>query len=130
MFVARPVRARRQIGIVRLDVRNGQHERPLVAAAGVIVEPAQGVMADLLVIVPFERAVVGAGLDHAQHVVEPPVDLLRLVPGRRPAEIAGIDIGGDAVFIAMELVGADEMHLAGEAGAVTKPAQIVRIGRH
>ncbi len=130
VVVARPVRARRQVGIVRLDEGDGQHERPLVAAAGVIVEPANGLVADLLVIVPFKRAVVGAGLDHAQHVVEPPVDLLRLLPRGRPAEIAGIDVGGDAVLVAMQLVGADEMHLAGKAGAITEPAQIVRVGRH
>ena len=123
------VRARAEIRVVRLHERDAHHERPLVVAARMVVEPALRGIGDLVVMLHFQRAIVGAGFGHAQHVVEPPMDFLRLLPGRGPAEIAGIHVGGDAILEAVQLVGSDEMHLAGEAGAIAREPQVMREGR-
>src|SRR3712207_7494947 len=47
----------------------------------------------------------------------PPVDpLLDEPPVGRPAEIGRVDVGGQPLFEPVQLVGSDEMHLAGKAG--------------
>jgi len=130
VVVERVLLLRREIGIVRMHEGDGQHERPVVLRAARVVEPAHRLARHLLVVVDLERAAIGSRLAHAQHVVEPPVNLLRLLPGRGPAEVAGIHVGRDPLLVAVELVGADEMHLAGKAGSVAGGAQIVREGRH
>ena len=38
---------------------------------------------------------------------------------------AGVDVGGEAFFKPVELIRSDEVHFAGEAGAVAELAQIV-----
>ena len=55
--------------------------------------------------------------------------LVRLVPVGRPAEVGRVDVGGQPLLEAMELVGPDEVHLAGEARPVARRAQVVREGR-
>jgi hypothetical protein len=50
-------------------------------------------------------------------IVVPPVDpLAGLAVVRRPAEIGGVDVGGQPLLEAVHLVGSDEMHLARQAG--------------
>ena len=59
----------------------------------------------------------------------PPVDpLTGLAVIRRPAEIGGVDIGGQPFLEPMQLIGTDEMHLAREASLVSRPAQVMGIG--
>ena len=68
-----------------------------------------------------------ARLQHARHVVVPPIDALLLQPPiRGPAEIGGIDVCGQAFFKAVQLVGSNEVHLAGEAGLVAFHTEIMR----
>ncbi len=63
-------------------------------------------------------------------IVIPPVDAFsRLAIVRCPAEIRRVNVRGQALFKAMQLIRADEMHLAGEAGVVTSTAQMMRVGR-
>ena len=50
---------------------------------------------------------------------------MRVVPVGGPRVIAGVDVGGEAFFKPVELIGSDEVHLAGQAGAVAELAQIV-----
>ena len=52
-----------------------------------------------------------------------------VIPVRRPAEIGGIDVGGQPLLEAVQLVGAAEMHLAGQHGAIARRAQIMGEGR-
>ncbi|OIQ73123.1 hypothetical protein GALL_452420 [mine drainage metagenome] len=63
-------------------------------------------------------------------VVIPPVDpLARFAVIGGPAEIGGVDVGGEAFLEPVHLVGADKVHLARQRGAVTRAAQVVGIGR-
>ena len=121
-----PQPAGRHVGVVRMDEGGAEQERPLVGRARVVPDPALGLKGNFLVVIDLERAVVGAGLRDRQHVVEPPMDPVGLLPGRRPAEVAGINVGRDAVLEAVQLVGADKMHLPGKTGSVARKPQVVR----
>lgn len=48
-----------------------------------------------------------------------------IVPIRRPVEVRGTDVGGDALLEAMQLVRPDEMHLAAQCGLIAFRPQIV-----
>ena len=52
--------------------------------------------------------------------------VLETFPVGRPAEIGGIDVGGQAFFESMQLVRAAEMHLAGQNRPIASGAKIVR----
>ena len=77
-----------------------------------------------------------AGFRHARtrdrpHVVIPPVDTFaRLAVIRRPAKVGGVDIGGQAFLEPVQLIGADEMHLARQAGLIARTPQMVGVGGH
>ena len=131
LVVAVPVLARDRVGVVRMGERDAQEERPPVRLARPVREPTPGGERRRLVEVELVRGLGDARLLDARHVVVPPVDpLVRLIPVRRPAEIGRIDVGGQPLLEAVQLVRADEMHLAGEAGAITQRPQAVRHGRH
>ena len=71
-----------------------------------------------------------AGPNDRAHVVVPPVDpLARVVVIGRPAEVGRIDVGRQALLVAMELIGTDEVHLAGERGLIAGAPQVVGEGR-
>src|SRR5829696_7011056 len=53
----------------------------------------------------------------------------RQSPVRRPVGIGGVDIRGQALLEAVELVGTDEVHLAGEPRVVATVAEVMRHGR-
>ncbi len=129
-FVAVPVFLPRHVGIVRVREAGDVQERAPIIGTGRIVQRAHGVEADLVV----EQQLVGdfghAGAGDALHVVIPPVDaLVGLAPVRRPAEVRRIDVRRAAFLEAMQLVGADEMHLAGQHRAIAGCAGVVRKGR-
>jgi len=52
----------------------------------------------------------------------------RLVPVDGPAIVARVDVAGQALLVAVQLVGPAEVHLAGERGVVALAAQIVGVG--
>ena len=98
-------------------------------AARQVIDLAGGVIGDLVVIFHLVGNLGHPGTRHRAEVVIPPVDpLARLAVIRRPAEIGGVDIGGQAFLEPVHLVGADEMHLARQAGLITRAAQVMRIG--
>ncbi|MNP49742.1 hypothetical protein D3C76_1439490 [compost metagenome] len=55
---------------------------------------------------------------------------IRFIPVHRPAVVGGVDIAGQAFFVAMQLVRAAEVHLARQGGAVAEAAQVVGVGRY
>ena len=60
----------------------------------------------------------------------PPVDpLARFAVVGGPAEIRGVDVRCQAFLETVQLVGANEMHLARETGLVARTAQVMRVGR-
>ena len=120
-----PVR-RREIGIVGRDERDGERERPVIAPVRVLVQPAHRLELGLVVIGDVDASPVGSGIEHPAHVVVPlEPGLVVDPPVRRPQEVGRIDVGGDPLLVAVELIGADEVHLAGETGPVASVAQVV-----
>lgn len=96
-----------------------------------IVNDTHRLRADFVVVGQLVGNRRNPGLLDARHVVIPQIDtLLRITPVRHPAEIGGINIGGDAILETVQLIRSDKMHLAGKAGAVTHEAQVVGEGRH
>src|SRR4051812_13374077 len=98
--------------------------------SGVIVDLANREEGDLIVEFKLVGDLRYPRLEHRSHVVIPPVDAFLLEPPiRRPAEVGGIDVGGEALLEAMQLIGADEMHLSRKAGAVALESEVMRPGR-
>jgi len=117
-------------GIVRVGEGDAQQEGAAFAFAGAVGEPAARGEADLLVEIELVGGLGDAGPQHRVHVVVPPVDaLFRMVPVRRPAEIGGVDVGREPLLEAVQLVRADEVHLARERRPVAEVPQHVREGR-
>ncbi|MNP47421.1 hypothetical protein D3C76_1414730 [compost metagenome] len=63
-----------------------------------------------------------AGLQHRGHVVVPGRTHVRLIPVHCPAVIGRVDVTGQALFVAVQLVRPAEMHLARQGGAVAEAA--------
>ena len=121
-----PPARRREIGIVGRDERDGERERPVVATVRVLVQPAHGLELGLVVVGDVDAAPVRSDIEHPAHVVIPlEPGLVVEPPVRRPQEVGRIDVGGDSLLVAVELVGTDEVHLAGETGPVAGAAQVV-----
>jgi hypothetical protein len=93
-----------------------------------VVELGHRVMRHLVVVFHLVGDLGHARAGDRAHVVIPPVDpLARFAPVGRPAEIGGVDVGGQPLLEPVQLVGADEMHLAGQAGVIARPAQVMRV---
>ena len=127
--VAVPVLAAQLPRVVRMRERDGQEERAVVAAR-VVEQRAHGPRGDLVVVVHLHRRRADAGVStlsiewyQGRRSVE------RDAPVRRPAEVRGVDVAGQPVLVAVQLVGPDEVHLAGQRGGVARGAQVVRDGR-
>ena len=119
----------RHVGIMRVGEADGKAPRAVVLGAGKVIELGAGHVGDLVVILHLVGDLGDAGAGDRAHVVIPPVDAFaRFAVIRGPAEIGGVDVGGQAFLKPVHLVGADEMHLAAEAGVITCAAQVVRVG--
>ena len=60
------------------------------------------------------------------HIVIPQVNsMIGVFPVRHPSEIRWINIRGQPLFEAMQLVRADKMHFAGQTGAIAHKTHIV-----
>ena len=103
-----------------------QEERPPIVAAGQVVDGTDRSEGHLLVEVHLERCLADAGLEHAAHVVVPEEPVRGWpIPVRCPVQTSGIEISGDALLEPVELIRADEVHLAGQAGPIATPPQVV-----
>ena len=90
-----------------------QAEGPAVALAREVEDALAGEMGDLVVIFELVGHLRHAGFGDGGEVVVPPVDALAgLRPVRRPAEIGRVDVGGQPLLEAVQLVRPDEMHLS------------------
>ena len=121
-----PVFGARRVGVVRVG-EGGHHAKGLAGIKScVIIDLAHGKEGHFVIVLKLIGDFGNAGLQHAGHIVVPPINALLLqAPIRRPAEISWVNIGGQAFFKAMQLVGANEMHLAGEAGLVALQTEIM-----
>ena len=133
ILVEVPVFPTRHIGVVGMAEGDGQAPGTalrFVRRAGVVVELLRGVEGDLVVILHLVGDLGDAGAGDRAQIVVPPVDALAgLAIVRRPAEIGGIDVGGQPLLETVQLVRPDEMHLSRQAGVVAGGAQMMRIGR-
>ncbi len=95
--------------------RRGNHERAFILGSCQVAQLADRTEADLVVIVELVGGVGNSGVGHAVQVVEPPVEAaVRVEPVRGPPKVSRIDIGRQPFFVAVQLVGTNEMHLANE----------------
>ena len=109
--------------------RNQAEGAAILAARHVEEFPAR-VKDDFVVEVDLIRPRAGACLCDRIHAVVPAWPLLEAGPIRRPAEIGRIDVGGEPLLEAVQLIGAAKMHLAAQDGLVAGAAQIMSEGRH
>ena len=123
--VAVPVLLRDGKRVVRVRERDEEEEGALLPSARQLVDLSHGMEGDLVVEVQLVRRQADAGLHDAEHVVIPGRAMVRPVPVRRPAEIGRVDVGREALLEAMQLIGADEVHLTAQAGVVALVAEIV-----
>ncbi len=101
-----------------------------VGTAGEVVELLHRLEGDLVVVFELVGDLGDARAGDRAEVVVPPVDALAgLAVVGRPAEIGGVDVGGEPFLEAVQLVGADEMHLARQRGVIAGAAQVVGVGR-
>ena len=122
-----PVTAARDVGVVRMAEGHAEQERDVALEAGVVVQPANRVERDLVVVLELVRDLRDPGLLDRAHVVVPPVDTLAgAAPVRCPAEVARVDVRREPLLEAVQLVRADEVHLPAQAGPVALEAQVVR----
>ena len=107
-----------------------QAPRPHILFARQIIELAGGLIGNFIVIFQLVRGFANTSAGDAAKVVIPPFNPFTrptIIGG--PAKIGRIDIGGQPLFEAMQLVGADKMHLSGQACLVSTTAQVMSIGR-
>ena len=123
-----PVAPRGDEGRMGMGEGHPQHERPVLVEPGQVVELLHARELHLLVVVDLQAAHAEPGIHH-----RPQVDAGRAVafardPVRRPCEVGGVDVGGDAFVEPVHLVGTDEVHLAAEHGVVVPVPQVVGEG--
>ncbi|MCY1238204.1 hypothetical protein D9M72_509290 [compost metagenome] len=116
-------------------MREGDGQAPgatvgVVVFARQLVELLVGEEGDLVVIFHLVGDLGDAGAGDRAEIVVPPVDALAgLAIVWRPAEIGRVDVGRQPFLEAVQLVRADEMHLARQRRVVAGAAQVVCIGR-
>ena len=125
--VAVPVAPAELPRVVRMRERDDKEERLGPGAACEVEELPHRGERDLVVVVLLQARLAPARTEDALHGVVPG-ELLAgsAAPVRRPVEAGRIDVGGEPFLEAVELIGADEVHLAGQAGGVAVGSQMVR----
>ena len=105
--------------IVRLAEGRDHEEWLLVACASQVVNCSHGPKRHLFVVVDLKGCFHHPGLENAAHVVVPLEAIgQRGLPIGDPVHASGVDVRRQPLFEAVQLVWADEVHLAGKAGAV------------
>ena len=110
--------------------RDGQAPRAGIEAARQVIDLLHRLMRHVVVIFQLVGNLGDTRAGDGTKVVIPPVDpLTRFAIIRGPAKIGGVDVGGQTLFKAVQLVGADKVHLAGQRGLVARATQVMGIGR-
>ena len=113
-------------GVVRIRERDRQEERRAVGAQREVADLLHGAEADLVVVIGLQGRLAGARREQARGVVVPLEPLAgRQRPVRRPVEPRRVHVGRQALLEAVQLIGPDEVHLAGQRRLVAGGAQHV-----
>ena len=102
--------------------------RPLVTGADVREQRPLRCERHFVVEVKLVGPHAGSGIGDRRHVVVPAGTIARTVPVGRPAVVRGIDVRGQRPRSVPSLIGPEEVHLAGQDGAVAGAAQVVGEG--
>ena len=125
-----PERLGNGVRVVGMGHRHGEAERLVAVLANVVEQVLLGLEHHLFVEIQLVGAHARPGLQHRGHVVVPGGTHIRFVPVHCPAIVGGVDVTGQAFFIAVQLVRPAEMHLARQRGAIAEAPQVVGIGRY
>ena len=110
--------------IVGIGERDEEEVRLAGAMAGDLIQLARRLEGDLVVVVGLHAGGADPRREHALHRVVPGQRVLeRATPVRRPVHVGGIDVGGEPILEPVQLIGADEVHLAAHRGVVARGAQ-------
>ena len=126
-----PIFLARHVRVMRVGKADGHAPRAVIKATRQVIDLARCLECDGVVIFHLVAYFGHPCARHRPHVVVPPVNAFAgfaIIGG--PAEISGIDISGQTFLEPVQLVGADKMHLARQAGVIARTAQVMRIGRH
>ncbi len=130
MLIQIPITRGNGKGVVRMRKGDRYEKRTLVRTAGHIKNFTNRPKGDFFIEIKLIAGDTLAGLNHAEHIVIPRKTIFRrLIPVRCPAKIRRINIGGETLFKAVELVWPNEMHLANQAGLIPHSSQIMRYCR-
>ncbi len=115
---------------MRTDEGRRKEERFSISVVGVVMNPAARFNGNLFIILGVDTATHCSGIEDRLHGMVPGYPDSRIkCPVTGPRKVCRIDIRGDPILETMELVSADEMHLARETGVVAHDPQIVRQSR-
>ena len=112
--------------VVRVSQRDHHAEGPGVVVPGHVEQLAFRPKHDLVVEIDLVRADAGPRLGHRVHGVIPARPMLEVEPVGGPAEIGRVDIGRQALLEAMQLIGAAEVHLPAQHGAIPRESEVMR----
>ena len=119
-FVQVPELGRNRVRVVRVGHRHGQTERLVGLVAHTVEQVLVGLENHFLIEIELVRAHTGTGLQHRRHVVVPAGPYIGFVPVHGPAIVGRIDVAGQPLLVAVQLIGAAKMHFAGQGGVVTQ----------
>lgn len=100
-----------------------------IVLPNVLVQEALRFEHDFLVVVELVAADADSSLKNGAGVVVPFETGVWLVPVHAPTEIAGVDVTGETLLVAVQLI-ANEVHLACEGGLVSCKTEVVRVGKY
>ncbi len=117
----------RRIRVVRVGEGYRQAKGAAFVIARVIENLAHGEEGHFVVIFKLVGDLGDARLLDGGHIVVPPINpSLGLRPVRGPAEIGGVNIGGQTLLQPVKLIRPDKMHLSRKTGAIALEAKIMR----
>ena len=113
---------------VRVGVGDSQEKRFFTGRSRQIVQTLHPFVFNFIVVVDLHAAHAGPSFEHRAHAHAGRAVGGPLQPVWSPSKVCRVNVGGQTLLKAVQLVWTHEMHLAAQDGSVACPAQIVRHG--